>query len=203
MEQVSAGPIPFLSPNTVKALIAPNSLLLSLIFKRQHLCASPTILVNISPVDTLCLLSSINSILHVSVLTRNSSGDEIANVNFFYDMVHVQASAYAHWTNFLISTIHLRYLCTYLPIKPSSNVDSPVQPAVLYKYKKLIRRHGRRQLQSEVETTASSFCQNNRWIIVQIVLIWSQNIKSRLWSRGRPNNCFTTSYTKIWWNNAK
>jgi len=28
---------------------------------------------------------------------KNSSGDEIANVNFFYDdIVHVQASAYAH-----------------------------------------------------------------------------------------------------------
>ena len=57
---------------------------------------------------------------------------EIANTTSFYDdMVHVQASAYAHWTNFLISTIHLRYLCTYLPIKPSFNVDSPVQPVVL------------------------------------------------------------------------
>ena len=30
-------------------------------------------------------------------ITRNSSGDEIANVNFFYDdVVHVEASAYAH-----------------------------------------------------------------------------------------------------------
>jgi len=28
---------------------------------------------------------------------KNSSGDEIANVNFFYDdIVHVQASVYAH-----------------------------------------------------------------------------------------------------------
>ena len=28
---------------------------------------------------------------------KNSSGDEIANVNFFYDdIVHVEASAYAH-----------------------------------------------------------------------------------------------------------
>jgi len=30
-------------------------------------------------------------------VNKNSSGDEIANVNFFYDgIVHVQASAYAH-----------------------------------------------------------------------------------------------------------
>jgi len=29
----------------------------------------------------------------------NSSGDEIANMNFFYhNIVHVEASAYAHWT---------------------------------------------------------------------------------------------------------
>jgi len=27
---------------------------------------------------------------------NNSSGDETANVNFFYDIAHVQASAYAH-----------------------------------------------------------------------------------------------------------
>jgi len=28
---------------------------------------------------------------------KNSSGDEIANVKFFYDnMIHVEASAYAH-----------------------------------------------------------------------------------------------------------
>ena len=31
------------------------------------------------------------------ILNKNSSGDEIANVNFFYDdIVHVQTSAYAH-----------------------------------------------------------------------------------------------------------
>ena len=36
---------------------------------------------------------------HYSLLvdeTRNSSGDEIANVNFFYNIAHVEASAYAH-----------------------------------------------------------------------------------------------------------
>ena len=27
---------------------------------------------------------------------KNSSGDEIANVNFFYSIAHVDASAYAH-----------------------------------------------------------------------------------------------------------
>ena len=47
------------------------------------------------------------------------------------------------------------------PIKPTVMVDSPVQPAVLHNgpahcYNKLIRRHGCRQLQSEVESIASS-----------------------------------------------
>jgi len=33
----------------------------------------------------------------VTVIYKNSSGDEIANVNFFYDNIaHVEASAYAH-----------------------------------------------------------------------------------------------------------
>jgi len=27
---------------------------------------------------------------------KNSSGDEIANVNFFYNIAHVEANAYAH-----------------------------------------------------------------------------------------------------------
>ena len=31
-----------------------------------------------------------------SVTDKNSSGDEIANVNFFYNIAHVEASAYAH-----------------------------------------------------------------------------------------------------------
>jgi len=30
---------------------------------------------------------------------KNSSGDEIANVNFFYNIAHVEASAYAHLTS--------------------------------------------------------------------------------------------------------
>jgi len=30
------------------------------------------------------------------MLYKNSSGDEIANVNFFYNIAHVEASAYAH-----------------------------------------------------------------------------------------------------------
>ena len=36
---------------------------------------------------------------YVCMLTyhnKNSSGDEIANVNFFYKIAHVEASAYAH-----------------------------------------------------------------------------------------------------------
>jgi len=35
----------------------------------------------------------------VSIVDKNSSGDEIANVNFFYNIAHVEASAYAHWTS--------------------------------------------------------------------------------------------------------
>ena len=31
-----------------------------------------------------------------SSMYKNSSGDEIANVNFFYNIAHVEASAYAH-----------------------------------------------------------------------------------------------------------
>jgi len=38
---------------------------------------------------------------------KNSSGDEIANVNFYDDTVNVQASAYAHRTDFVISTINI------------------------------------------------------------------------------------------------
>jgi len=30
---------------------------------------------------------------------KNSSGDDIANVNFFYNIAHVEASAYADWTS--------------------------------------------------------------------------------------------------------
>jgi len=32
----------------------------------------------------------------ITVVDKNSSGDEIANVNFFYNIAHVEASAYAH-----------------------------------------------------------------------------------------------------------
>ena len=31
-----------------------------------------------------------------NITNKNSSGDEIANVNFFYNIAHVEASAYAH-----------------------------------------------------------------------------------------------------------
>ena len=41
----------------------------------------------------ICLFSKIC----FADFTRNSSGDEIANVNFFHDdIVHAEASAYAH-----------------------------------------------------------------------------------------------------------
>ena len=40
--------------------------------------------------------------------TRNSSGDKIVNMNLFYDdIIHVEASTYAHWTDFLITAKHL------------------------------------------------------------------------------------------------
>jgi len=32
----------------------------------------------------------------IAKIYKNSSGDEIANVNFFYNIAHVEASAYAH-----------------------------------------------------------------------------------------------------------
>jgi len=35
-------------------------------------------------------------LLHVCCNYKNSSGDEIAKVNFFYNIAHVEASAYAH-----------------------------------------------------------------------------------------------------------
>jgi len=35
-------------------------------------------------------------ITYSNLLYKNSSGDEIANVNFFYNIAHVEASAYAH-----------------------------------------------------------------------------------------------------------
>jgi len=34
--------------------------------------------------------------LPIVIKDKNSSGDEIANVNFFYNIAHVEASAYAH-----------------------------------------------------------------------------------------------------------
>jgi len=88
--------------------------------------------------------------------------------------MHIQASAYTHWTDLLISTINIyAYNQSSVHICPSNQV-------------------------------ISLFCPNNRWRIAQIVLIWSYTIKSRFWNRGRPNNCFVrTSYTKIRWNNAK
>jgi len=34
--------------------------------------------------------------LQIQDTNKNSSGDEIANVNFFYNIAHVEASTYAH-----------------------------------------------------------------------------------------------------------
>jgi len=46
---------------------------------------------------------------------------------FYDDIVHVEASAYARWTDFLILVLSI--YATYLPIKPSFNVDSPRRPS--------------------------------------------------------------------------
>ena len=48
--------------------------------------------------DTLSRVTTIHfasSTTHAKC-NKNSSGDEIANVNFFYNIAHVEASAYAH-----------------------------------------------------------------------------------------------------------
>jgi len=40
------------------------------------------------------------------MIKKNSSGDEIANMNCFHDdIVHIEANAYAHCTDFLIFAI--------------------------------------------------------------------------------------------------
>jgi len=39
---------------------------------------------------------SMENVMDYNVPDKNSSGDEIANVNFFYNIAHVEASAYAH-----------------------------------------------------------------------------------------------------------
>jgi len=41
----------------------------------------------------------------VPIINKNSPGAEIAYVNFLRDNIHVEVSAYAHWTDYLISTI--------------------------------------------------------------------------------------------------
>jgi len=82
---------------------------------------------------------------------KNSSGDEIANVNFFYDdIVHVEASAYAHLTDFIISSISLLSMLGLIYAHKYSYVHlCPSNRVIIL------------------------FCPNNRWIIVQIVLVWS------------------------------
>ena len=112
--------------------------------------------------------------IHIQQLIRRWDSEREL---FCDDIVHVEASAYAYWTDFLVSTITIYRpnLCTWsiiMHLRPSNRV-------------------------------ISLFCPNNRWIIAQIVLISSETFKSRFWNRGRPNNCFaTTLCTKIRWNNA-
>jgi len=42
------------------------------------------------------LKQKVATTVHNCKTDKNSSGDEIANVNFFYNIAHVEASAYAH-----------------------------------------------------------------------------------------------------------
>ena len=64
---------------------------------------------------------------------KNSSGDEIANVNFFLSHRTCRGQRLRPLNEFVISTKHLAY-ATYLPIKPSFRMDSSVQPASHHKW---------------------------------------------------------------------
>jgi len=80
------------------------------------------------------------------LITRWDSEREL----FYDDIVHMQASAYAHWTDFLISTINIYAIGVIYAHNQSSMHLRPSNRVI------------------------SLFCSNNRWIIAQIVLIWSQ-----------------------------
>ena len=67
--------------------------------------------------------ATIKSRLYKKLIGRWHSEREL----FYDDIVHVEASAIELTSYFLLSIY-----ATYLPIKPIFNVDSPVQPAVLY-----------------------------------------------------------------------
>ena len=53
----------------------------------------------ISPLCHLLLHYSWDCMTATTAQDKNSSGDEIANVNFFYNIAHVEVSAYAHSTS--------------------------------------------------------------------------------------------------------
>jgi len=53
-----------------------------------------TIAISVSMYGCLQLVSL--PVSPLAYLNKNSSGDQIANVNFFYNIAHVEASAYAH-----------------------------------------------------------------------------------------------------------
>ena len=58
--------------------------------------------INKCNVVSYCIRDSLDTSYYISdnginhKLNKNSSGDEIANVNFFYNIAHVEVSAYAH-----------------------------------------------------------------------------------------------------------
>jgi len=56
-----------------------------------------TIVVHVSKNSTISSTEDLTYKLSLpSRYDKSSSGDEIANVNFFYNIAHVEASAYAH-----------------------------------------------------------------------------------------------------------
>jgi len=77
---------------------------------------------------------------------ENSSGDEIANVNFFYDdIVHVQASTYAHWADqfdnchsstscHVVTFCHMKLQCRVFSTTRSANWRK-WKPAPVYSVK--------------------------------------------------------------------
>ena len=60
---------------------------------------------------------------------KNSPGDENSERELFYDIRHIEASTYAHWTDIVISSINIYgkpNLCTYssMHLRPSNRVIS-------------------------------------------------------------------------------
>jgi len=121
---------------------------------------------------------------------KNSSVDEIANVNVL--TIHVEASAYAHSADFLSMLIYAaanqgRSSTSFIILRgcePASAIGWTSLQLIIYAPTPIKPNY------------QSLFGLNNRWIIAQIILIWSQTIKSRFWNPGRPRNCFTKTNSR-------